>query len=276
MPYVDDITALLELRQVGPMTYEAVNFSGATGHLFGGHVTSQALRAASLTVDKDRFPNSIHAYFLRAGDPEVPLFYEVENTRDGRSISTRRVRAIQHGVEILSAMASFHVHEDAVDWTRPRAEVPPPPDALLDVRAPVLDFDIVAPWDIRSAAPLSPTGYGPYHPFWVRHRKQLPDDRTVNACALAFVSDMAVTMTAPPPGMDFQSFWNSTIDHSLWIHRPLRFDEWHVFSVASITTSGSRALAQGSFHTQDGVLVASISQEVLARPGKARPIETPK
>jgi acyl-CoA thioesterase-2 len=237
----------------------------------------------------------MHSYFVRPGRPGTQLELVVERIRDGRSFATRRVTAVQGDEAIFVLDASFHVTEDGHDWQVPMAADTPSPDEL-----PPRDiFGRRPPWappaedgaDAEGStdgegdggdAPVPPRFRGPraaslfelrplrlgedfsLHPAWVRLAEPIGDDPSLHACALTYISDMAVVRAAVAPGAPL-SWGGASLDHAVWFHRPLRVDEWLLFSAEPLTNHGARGLARGSFHTQDGALVASFVQECLLR-----------
>lgn len=256
-----ELLGLLELEASGEDRFVATSPTEGWGRLYGGQVAAQALRAATLTVDAERLPHSLHAYFIRPGRLGTPLDLVVERTRDGRSFSTRSVSASQEGVLIFSMMVSFHRREEGEEWQEQisLADVPGPDDVPTD------GHTILPRWnfgfDIRPLAADVPRP----HPCWVRLRGPIPDDPNLHACALAYISDRAVVGSARPPSATFQ-ISGTSLDHAIWFHRSPRVDQWLLFSVDPVVNSGARGLARGSFRDTDGVLVASISQEALLRP----------
>lgn len=237
----------------------------------------------------DRRVHSLHSYFVRPGRPGTPLHLVVERIRDGRSFATRRVTAVQGDEAIFVLDASFHVAEEGFDWHRPLDEQPPAPDDV-PVRDP---FAGRPPWVKASEAEQAsedgdggdapaPRMRGPraaslfelrplrlgedfsLHPSWVRLGEPIGDDPSLHACALTYISDMAVVRAAVAPGAPL-SWGGASLDHAVWFHRPFRIDEWLLFSAEPVTNFGARGLARGSFHTEDGTLVASFVQECLLR-----------
>jgi len=262
---------LLELERLGPDLFSAATPADGPNRLFGGQVASQALRAATLTVDPERMPNSLHAYFLRPGRPGTALELAVERTRDGRSFATRRVTASQGGEPALVLMASFHVPEPGDDWQLPEPrDVPPPEEATSP--SPFRAFANMSPFEIRPVG-AQREGFPVLHPFWVRTRRPLPDDPVLHTCVMAFVSDMGVVGSARAPGSSLPArFMGASLDHAVWFHRPARADDWLLFDVAPVSNFGSRGLARGSLRTRDGTLVASIAQEALLRETSSVPL----
>ena len=260
----DPIIGLLALEHVGDHVFAGATPADGPNRLFGGQVASQALRAATVTVDPQRRPNSFHAYFLRPGRPGAELELAVERTRDGRSFSTRRVTASQRGEPVLVLMAAFHVPEPGDDWQLPeRRDLPPPEEARGS--SPFRALSTMSPFEVRPLA-TETSGFPILHPFWVRTRRRLPDDPALHACVMAFISDMGVVGSARAPGSRLPArFMGASLDHAVWFHRPARVDEWLLFDVEPVSNFGSRGLARGTMHTRDGTLVASIAQEALLR-----------
>lgn len=259
-PFAD----LIALESVGTDSYVAHTPADGLPRLFGGQVIAQALRAACLTVEEGRSPHSLHAYFMRPGRPSVPVELTVARSRDGRSFTTRVVTAVQASEEILVLIASFHVSEPGDEWQPEGAPSLPGPDEVQHGSFRLPPFFSARAFEIR---PILSNGEGfRLHPCWIKLREPIGDDPDIHACALAFASDLGVAGTARMPGPPTRGFGGASLDHGLWFHRPARADQWLLFSVEAITNFGARGLARGSFHTEDGVLVASIAQEALLRP----------
>ena len=249
--------------------------------VFGGQVIGQALVAACRTVE-GRTPHSLHAYFLIGGDPKVPIIYEVDRIRDGKSFTTRRVVAIQHGQAIFTLMVSFHNDEPGLEHQAAMPEVPPPEDLPTDaqIRATVLPTmpEAVQRY-YRSERPieLRPVERGRYlgrkfesgkFNVWIRTTGKLPDDPAIHQCVLAYASDMSLLDTALVPhgrSLFEQDFMGASLDHALWLHRPFRADDWLLYAQESPSMVGSRGFARGLIFRRDGVLVASVAQEGLVR-----------
>jgi acyl-CoA thioesterase-2 len=249
--------------------------------VFGGQVIGQALVAGARTVE-DRAVHSLHAYFMRPGDPEVPIIYSVERMRDGRSFSTRRVVATQHGHAIFTMEASFQVEEDGLEHQIPMPDVPPPEKlpSEAELRAAYLDQAPepvreywrherpieLRPVDLRHY--ISRDKLQPAQHVWVRATGRLPDDPDIHRCVLAYASDFTLLDTAlfahgrMIADKDVQA---ASLDHALWFHRPFRADEWLLYTEDSPSASGSRGFARGSLFSRDGRLVASVTQEGLIR-----------
>ncbi|HEY4026323.1 MAG TPA: acyl-CoA thioesterase II [Candidatus Dormibacteraeota bacterium] len=235
--------------------------------VFGGQVAGQALVAAGRTVPAERAVHSLHAYFIRPGDPEVPIVYTVDRTRDGRSFSTRRVTAIQHGRAIFTLSASFHVPEAGPEHHAPMPEAPDPeglPERSVGLRAVEIRYDEDRARARGGRLPREPRGM-----VWLRVREALPDDDPLlHVCAAAYVSDMTLLdsvlmahgLTWDAPGLSAAS-----LDHAMWFHVPFRADDWLLYAQESPAAAGARGLAQGRIFRRDGRLVASVVQEGLIR-----------
>ena len=249
--------------------------------VFGGQVAGQALVAAGRTVPEDRPVHSLHAYFIRPGDPSVPLIYLVDRVRDGRSFTTRRVSAVQHGKTIFTLSASFHHPEEGVLHQRPMPEVPPPesvPSAAERMRElfgdAAADYTWANPIDIRHLGPLSfqavsdPSLRVTHSMAWVRAAGELPDDPLLHVCLLTYASDMtlldSVLLANGLSWADGKTV-GSSLDHAMWFHRPFRADQWLLYAQESPVAAGARGLARGELFTMDGKLVVSVVQEGLIR-----------
>ena len=255
---------LLSLRDDGPDAYLAPTPRDGWGRLFGGQVAAQSLRAATLTVDADRQVHSLHAYFIRPGRPGEPLRLTVDRTRDGRSITTRRVTASQSDEPIFVLAASFAIAEDGEDWQPPAPIDVPGPDEVEASGSFFAKLWERSPLDVRGVHPPLTDQPPVIHPLWLRAKEAFPDDPVLHRCALAYFSDIGVVGSARPPESTLP-FGGASLDHAVWFHRPARADEWILFSVAPVSTAGARGLAMGSMHTRDGTLVATIAQEALLR-----------
>ena len=250
--------------------------------VFGGQVIGQALVAACRTVE-GRTPHSLHAYFLIGGDPKVPIIYEVDRIRDGKSFTTRRVVAIQHGQAIFTLMVSFHNDEPGLEHQAPMPEVPPPEepaDRSADPRDRAADAcprrcSAITRASGRSSCARSNTAAisarrsesGKFN-VWIRTTGKLPDDPAIHQCVLAYASDMSLLDTALVPhgrSLFEKDFMGASLDHALWLHRPFRADDWLLYAQESPSMIGSRGFARGLIFRRDGALVASVAQEGLVR-----------
>jgi acyl-CoA thioesterase-2 len=252
--------------------------------VFGGLVIGQALVAAIRTVE-DRACHSLHAYFLRPGDPDVPIIYEVDRIRDGRSMTTRRVVAIQHGKAIFSMGASFHRQEESLDHQIPMPKVAPPEDlpSESDLRERFIDMvpeNVRRYWERERPIELKPTDLthfiskkklDPVQNTWFRATGELPDDVALHQCLLAYASDMTLLDTslyAHGRSVFDPDLRLASLDHAIWFHRPFRADDWLLYAQDSPSTSNARGFNRGSIFTRDGILVASVAQEGLIRIAK--------
>jgi acyl-CoA thioesterase II len=243
-------------------------------------VAGQALVAAGRTVPPDRPVHSLHAYFIRPGDPTVPLVYTVDRTRDGRSFTTRRVAAIQHGRTIFTLSASFHHAEPGPEHADPMPDVPPPEqvERNADRWAKVLGEDYPrvfdSPFDLRSVGPLSieaerdPALRTTKNMVWLRVDTELPDDPLLHVCLMTYASDMtlldSVLLGHGLSWLDGRTT-GASLDHAMWFHRSFRADRWLLYSQSSPAAYGGRGLARGEVFTAEGQLVVSVMQEGLIR-----------
>jgi acyl-CoA thioesterase-2 len=253
---------LLDLHEDGQDRFVADSPVQSATRLFGGQVAAQALRAACLTAPAGRWPHSLHLYFLRPGRPGVPVQLSVTRTRDGRSFSTRLVTVAQHGEAILMMMASFSRREDGEDWQPPARPEVPDPDHVPPAGEMLAWFSTMPSFEIRPVS-RDPSAL---HPCWIRLTEPLPEDPGLQACALTFMSDIGIVRAARVPGAPHKSLSGASLDHALWLHRPELTTEWLLLSARPVSNAGARGLALATFHTQDGTLVASVSQEALLRP----------
>lgn len=245
----------------GDGTFRTGNALGAGPRLFGGLIAAQALAAAAATVQRDRLPQSLHAYFIKGGRVGVDVEYTVETTRDGRSFDTRRVTAGQQGVPIFEMLASFHRPEHTLDWQRPAR----PRLELADATTVVTPAERWADYFETRVAAGEPTDW-PIQPFWFRSREPIEDDPILRACALTFISDLGMVSTARPPGVDQPGPGGAaSLDHALWLHRAVDPHQWLCYDATAVSHSDARGLAFGAIHDADGRLVASVAQESLWR-----------
>ncbi len=244
--------------------------------LFGGQVAGQALRAATLTVDVDHHPHSLHGYFLRPGSPDLPLILQVDRIRDGRSFTTRRVVAVQDGEAIFSLSCSFQKDEDGGEYAPSMPEgIPDPddPDAGWDTTM-FTEFNKRSPLEMLELPMTERDERGHLSSTrraWVRTRGALPDDQALQACVAAFVSDMgAVFAAARSVDMKPGTMMGASLDHAMWFHRPLRLDEWTLYDLGPVSAGGARGLVHGAMYDRAGTLAVSVAQEALIRPTKPR------
>lgn len=279
---VSELIDLLTLERLEDNLFRGQSRDIGTKYVFGGQVLGQALAAAQSTVAGDRLAHSLHAYFLRAGDIEAPIVYDVDRTRDGGSFSVRRVTAIQHGRVLFFCAASFQRPEPGAEHQAKMPDVPMPED-LSDappVAPEVLETLPVkirrwlqrgGPLEFRHVHPrneLAPHPRPPMHQLWLRLNQPAGDDPRLNQALLTYTSDFHLLGTATfPHGISYYmpNVQMASLDHGLWFHRPFRMDDWLLYSLDSPTAQDSRGLARGQFFTRDGVLVASTVQEGLIR-----------
>lgn len=282
---LQELLRLLDLEEIDVNIYRGQNESGQTGRLFGGQVASQALAAAGFTVE-GLLAHSLHGYFLRPGDPAVPVLYSVDRIRDGRSFVTRRVVASQRGRAIFNLACSFHKEEKGYEHQSPMPGAPEPEDLPswkelvrrnqeqipdLELRQkrgePPIDFRFVdlpvfLGGDVRPDPNL----------IWIRASGELPDDPALHQCVLTYATDMSLIDTIVrhhgrkgplgPPAM------GASLDHAVWFHRPFRADQWLLYAQESPSAFGARGFARGALYTRSGSRVASVAQEGLVRPAQ--------
>ena len=284
---VQDLLRTLDLEPLEVNLFRGRSPQVGWQRVFGGQVIGQALVAATRTVD-GRPPHSLHAYFLLAGDPKVPIIYEVDRIRDGKSFTTRRVVAIQHGQAIFSMSVSFHANEESLDHQMPMPDAPKPDalpsDAEVKERIlPQMPEAVRRYYERERPIELRPVEFGRYlgqkpedgrFHVWIRATGRLPDDPAVHRCVLAYASDMTLLDTALiPHGLSVfdRSIMGASLDHALWFHRPFRADEWLLYSQDSPNLHGARGLGRGLIFSADGALVASVVQEGLLRNRRPTP-----
>lgn len=277
---ISRLLALLDLEKIEENVFRGVSPPERVQRVFGGQVLAQALVAAARTVE-GRLCHSLHAYFLRPGDPKVPILYEVDRSRDGASFTARRVVAIQHGAPIFTLASSFQ-REEAGFEHQSQMPVVPLPESLEDdqqllLREPGLTPEQrewvgrERPFETRS---VLGRGLGdrparaPVDHIWLKTRGALPADPMLQRALLAFVSDMSLLDTAllPHGKSIFSDVKVASLDHAMWFHRPFRADDWLLYVQDSPSASGARGFNRGAIYTRDGVLVASVAQEGLIRP----------
>jgi acyl-CoA thioesterase II len=281
-PVVGELIDLLQLERIEENLFRGQSRDIGTKYVFGGQVLGQALAAAQRTVDAERHVHSLHAYFLRAGDIESPIVYEVDRSRDGGSFSTRRVVAVQHGQPIFNFAASFQKAEPGVEHQLSMPEVPKPeeleaPDAVDPAQLSHLSAKLQrwlaqkGPFEFRHVYPRDEIKVPKRLPFqhvWFRLVDRIADDPVLHRALLAYASDFhLIGTTTFPHGISYLrgDVMMASLDHAMWFHRPFRIDEWLLYSCDSPTAQGARGLARGTIYTRDGVLVASTAQEGLIR-----------
>ncbi len=278
---VDALVALLDLEAIEVNIFRGRSPDVHQQRVFGGQVAGQALVAAARTVEPEMATvNSLHAYFLRPGDPSVPILYDVDRSRDGRSFTTRRVVAVQHGRPIFNLSASFHRPEPGLDHQLPMPPDTPPPESLPDFATQFAPWrELLGEWyhrprpiDTRYVDWTVPERSGPLPPsqrVWLRADGRLSDDAILHACVLTYASDMTLLDTTLLPHgrrYDEDRLMMASLDHAMWFHRPFRADEWLLHVQDSPSASAGRGLARGLIYSPGGALVVSVVQEGLIRP----------
>jgi acyl-CoA thioesterase II len=282
---------LLDLERIDRDLFRGTSRSALVPRVFGGQVAAQALVAAGRTVPEDRPAHSLHAYFLRPGDPGAPIVYEVDRIRDGRSFTTRRVVAVQHGRPIFHLSASFQTYEEGLEHQETMPATPDPetlptaqelltPHAGLFPDPSVVDrlLESRAAVDLRYVQdpPFLTAGGGPREPrsqVWFRTNGKLRDESLLHVCLATYVSDMtlldSVLLAHGRGGWALGDVVGASLDHAMWFHRPFRADEWLLYDQESPSSSGGRGLATGRIYTQDGRLAVSVIQEGVIRVPRA-------
>ncbi len=277
---LDFLLHLLDLETIEVNVYRGTNLKEERQRTFGGQVAAQALMAAGRTVERGRV-HSLHSYFLRPGDPTTPILYEVDRIRDGKSFTTRRVVAIQHGRAIYNMQSSFHTDEVSIEHQIAMPDVPGP-ETILPLAERVRDLGDVDDWFTRhhpidqrfiGELPFSPTrSKEPRQLLWIKADGVLPDDPLLHACVVTYASDMSLFDAIVKPhsiSWDDGTFMGASLDHCMWFHHDLRADEWLLFDTESPVAAGGRGLARGFLFSRDGELKVSMVQEGLTR--TARP-----
>lgn len=279
---LNQLVAQLALERIEKNLFRGQSQDLGWGVVFGGQVLGQALSAAAQTVPEDRLPHSLHGYFLRPGDVNAPIVYDVDRIRDGRSFTTRRVVAIQHGRAIFNMSCSFQEHEEGFNHQSKMPSAPEPEDLMSTQELSKRNIDRVPeklrkavlsprPIEIRPAHPrdpVKPEASGPYAKSWTKASGPLPDDPALHAYLLAYASDFDfLTTSTRPHGVSWLTpgMQTASLDHSMWFHRPFRMDEWLLYAVESPSASGARGLVRGQFFDREGRLVVSTAQEGLIR-----------
>jgi acyl-CoA thioesterase-2 len=273
---------ILDLERIETNLFRGQNPTDSRRRLFGGQVLAQGLVAALRTVE-GRLAHSLHAYFLRPGDPRKPTVFEVDRVRDGGTFATRLVKAIQHGEAILNMSVSFQVDVDGLEHQIEMPDEPREPGGILyedEMRTGVAamgfappegDLLFHPPVEIRTVGGLrmfDASSRPPHTSSWVRAKGRLPDDPAIHQCVLAYASDMTLlsnAINAHPVAVASPAFQSASLDHAMWFHRPFRADDWLLYVMDSPVSARSRGFCRGTFFTRDGQLVASCAQEGLIR-----------
>jgi acyl-CoA thioesterase-2 len=277
---VDRLVALLDLERIEENIFRGVSPPESAARVFGGQVAGQALVAAGRTVPVERSVHSLHAYFIRSGDPRVPIVYDVDRVRDGQSFTTRRVVAIQHGRVIFALSASFQLLEQGLEHADEMPEVPWPEQLddwatwarrSGDTHSPITWLP--RPFDLRYITPPAWAGVREdakpraHDQLWIRADGVLPDEALVHVCVLAYAADLTLLWpVAAQHGHALgQGVMAVSLDHAMWFHRPFRADDWVLCDYISPSATGGRGLATGRFFSRDGRLIASAVQEGVVR-----------
>lgn len=280
---ITDLLAILDLEKIEENLFRGRSPQVGWQRVFGGLVIAQALVAAQRTVE-NTVPHSLHAYFLLGGDPAIPIVYNVQRLRDGRSFATRRCEAIQHGRVIFSLAASFHDEEPGLEHAYPKPDVPQPEDLpdesqFLERHGARMPEAVRRYFERERPIEMRPIDAGRYvfrgahadsqQKIWVRTSAPLPDDPAIHRAALAYLSDMTLLDTSLIThgrsvfDPDIQA---ASLDHALWLHRPFRADEWMLYVQDSPNASGGLGFSRGALYSRKGALIASVAQEGLIRP----------
>ena len=277
---LQELLKLLDLERLEDNLFRGQSRDVGAPQVFGGQVLGQALVAASRTVE-GRQVHSLHAYFLRRGDVNAPIIFEVDRSRDGGSFTSRRVVAIQHGQPILTMSSSFQITEPGLDHQSPMPAAPPPEELrdLGEINAELVHrvpekvqcfFRQQRPFEFRAVDPpdfLNPVKRAAEKRVWFRVTGKLPEDQALHRCLLTYVSDYHLLDTATlPHAVSFMQLQMASIDHAIWFHRDLRVDDWLLYVTESPSASGARGFGRGAIYSRAGTLVASVAQEGLIRP----------
>ena len=281
---VQEILDILDLEPLEVNLFRGRSPQSRWQRVFGGQVIGQALVAACRTVEDvtARPPHSLHAYFLLGGDPKVPIIYEVDRIRDGKSFTTRNVKAIQHGRAIFSMSVSFHVSEPGLNHQVKMPDVPKPDELpsdeeLKDRIYPLLPEPARRYYERERPIEFRPVEFSRYlgeksengrFDIWIRATGRLPDEPAIHQCVLAYASDMMLLDAALIPhgrSVFSEDIMAASLDHALWFHRPFRADEWLLYAQDSPSLADSRGFSRGLIFASDGTLVASVAQEGLLR-----------
>ncbi len=277
-----ELLSLLQLEKLEEGLFRGQSENLGLPQVYGGQVIGQALSAARYTVEETRTVHSFHSYFLYPGDPEKPIIYDVENLRDGRSFSTRRVKAIQNGRPIFYLTASYHSDQPGFDHQKTMPDIPGPENfpSETELASQIAEF---LPERLRNTFcgekpietrlvkvinPLKPTKEEPKQYLWIKANGEMPDNQLIHQYLLAYASDWGFLVTAlHPHGVSLMTpnFQVATIDHSIWFHRPFKMDEWLLYAIESPTASNTRGLVRGEIYNQQGHLVATAVQEGVMR-----------
>jgi acyl-CoA thioesterase-2 len=280
----ENLTETLALERLEVNLFRGVSPDDGPGRIFGGQVIAQSLLAAYETVE-DRICHSLHCYFIRPGDPRVPIVFEVDRSRDGGSFTTRRVVAVQHGQQIFNLAASFMAQEEGFEHQAPMLKVPGPDDLPTEAESMAAALEKMPeeqrkwmsrprPIEMRPVDGGSifdrgkPEAREPESQVWFRAKAPIGDDQHMHQVVLAYASDMNLLSTAMRPHRvhwQTRGFQSASLDHAMWFHKPVNFNNWHLYQQDSPSASGGRGFIRGSIYAEDGTLVASVTQEGLIR-----------
>lgn len=279
---VENLLTILDLEPLEVNLFRGRSPQDGWQRVYGGQVIGQALVAAVRTVEASRPPHSMHAYFILPGDPKVPIIYDVDRIRDGKSFTTRSVTARQHGHAIFSMLVSFHADEQGLDHQAEMPKVTPPEELpseseMRNNLLPRMPEPVRRYYERDRPIEMRPVEFdryagkkypdGRFH-LWFRATGRLPDDPAIHQCVLAYASDLTLldaSLTRHGRTLFEKQFMAASLDHALWIHRPFRADEWLLYAQDSPNLHGSRGFSRGLIFTRDGTLVASVAQEGLVR-----------
>ncbi|MGW4030500.1 acyl-CoA thioesterase [Streptomyces sp. NPDC004838] len=283
---LDELLDLLDLERIEQDIFRGRSRPAVIPRVFGGQVAAQALVAAGRTVPEERTAHSLHAYFLRIGDPGAPIVYTVDRIRDGRSFTTRRVVAVQHGQPIFHLSASFQTYEEGLEHQASMPDTPAPEtlptaaETLPDYAEHFIDAGVAdrllearAAIDLRYVDPPPYATVGeirePRSQVWFRANGKLADEPLLHVCLATYVSDMtlldSVLLAHGRGGWSVGDVVGASLDHAMWFHRPFRADEWLLYDQESPSASGGRGLAQARIYTRDGRLAITVIQEGVLR-----------
>lgn len=273
---------LLEVEQIDKYLFRGNTWDIGSPAVFGGQVLAQSLNAATRTVEGERFVHSLHAYFILPGNKSIPIIYEVDPIRDGRSFTTRRVVALQNGRAIFNMSASFQLEQEGFDHQIKALNVPPP-ESLANTEEIAAQYAENWPEDLRPVYksdlpiefrpvervdPLSTAKRPPYRHVWIRTKGAMPDDKISHRNVLLYASDFSLLGAALMPheiSIYSKSLIIASLDHAIWFHRDFRIDDWLLYAIDSPSASNARGFSRGKIFTRDGTLVASVMQEGLIR-----------
>lgn len=283
MKEIKELADLLDLERIEENIYRGQSHSVGSKRVFGGQVLAQALNAAIRTVPQDRLVHSLHAYFILAGQIDIPIIFQVDRVRDGGSFTTRRVKAIQNGECIFLMAASFQLVQEGYDHQIEMPEVEQPENLISwdDISQKFGDFlpsglknflDIERPIHFKPVElpnPAKPAKEKPFRHVWMKPKGIMPNLHGIDQMALAYTSDYNLLTTALLPHGDVANFSNiqiASLDHAMWFHRPFKWDDWLLYAIDSPSASNARGFTRGNIFTREGVLIASVVQEGLIRP----------